>query len=152
MQGGPQFRPPGAPPPPLIDFGRPSQAGRRGRTRILQLALFLKGTGAILGVFLGFVGYVTIGRPDPHAILEQRPLHAIANALLALAIVSAIQLIGVLATLAWKRWGVYLLVSSAVIGILAALKGQSGMQAAYGFLGLCFFVYAVATRWGDFED
>jgi hypothetical protein len=140
------------PPPQPFEFGPPPAPGKRGRTRILQASLFLKGTGAIIGVFFGAIGYVTMGKADPHAILDPRPVKTLANAFLALAIVSAIQLVGVLATIAWKKWGVYLLIASATFSILAALKSDAGIQGAYGFIGLCLFIYAVATRWGDFED
>ena len=148
------FRPPGAPAPPPIELGPPTASftATRTRSRYLAAALFLKGTGAILGVLFGTIGYFAMSHADPNTILDHQPVKSIANALLAMIIVSSIQLVGVLGTLAWKKWGVYLLAASGTFGILVSLKGDSAAQAGYGLLGMAFLGYAVATRWGDFED
>lgn len=150
---GAQFRPPGVPPPPPIELGPPSASvAKRSRSRLLGAALFLKGTGAVLGVMFGTIGYFAMSHADQNTILDHQPVKTIANALLAMIIVSAIQLVGVLGTLAWKKWGVYLLAASGTFGILVSLKGDASAQAFYGLIGLAVFGYAVATRWADFED
>lgn len=152
----PLFRPPGVPPPPPIELGAPattaSFTGKRARSRYLAAALFLKGTGAVLGVLFGTIGYFALSHADPNTILDHRPVKSLANVLLTMIIVSSIQLVGVLGTLAWKKWGVYLLAASGTFGILVSLRGDSSSQAGYGLIGMAIFAYAVATRWGDFED
>lgn len=151
---GAQFRPPGVPPPPPIDLGPPTASftGTRSRSRYLAAALFLKGTGAVLGVLFGTIGYFAMSQADPSTILDHRPVRSIANTFLAMIVMSALELVGVLATIAWKKWGVYLLAASATFSVLVTIKNGGAAQAGYSLLGMALFAYAVATRWGDFED
>jgi hypothetical protein len=150
----PQFLPPSALPRP-IDLAAPSagaaRPGARVRSRVLGIALFLKGTGAVLGVLFGTIGYFAMSHADPHTLLNQRPVTAIRDAMLGMLLLSAVQLVAVLGTLAWKRWGVYVLVTMATLSLLFAFRAEATSNAVYDLLGLAVFGIAIARHWADFE-
>lgn len=149
----PQFLPPSALPRPLDLAAQPlpGTAVARSRSRLLAASLFLKGTGAVLGVCFGTIGYFAMSSADPNTILDHRPVAAIKNAMLAMTLISALQLIGVLGTLAWKRWAVYVLVTLGTLNLLVAFKAEAPANALYDLLALAVFGVALSRHWRDFE-
>lgn len=105
----------------------------------------------MLGVLFGTIGYFALQSADPNTILNRRPIESLKNAMIGIILVSSVKLVGVLGTLAWKKWGVYVLTATATFGLLLSIKGEATAQAAYGLLALCVFGIAISRHWGNFE-
>jgi hypothetical protein len=131
---------------PPVPSARPATPER---ARWLTILLLVR-AGVSLSALAGLMyAYVALSTPSAReAGLDTSELRT--PILLALA-AGLFDLVGVVGTLAWRRWGVYALVVSTGSGLLLRLNEGGGLVVAASALLLLPILSGVLTQWSSYE-
>jgi hypothetical protein len=134
------------PPPPF------SSPQRRALSAGVKGALGMKACGAIAAIVLSAVLLVAFNDRSkwPEGMTTELAHRFASFALLATG-ASLAELLGVAGTWSFKRWGVYALAGSSMIGFVFRISGGDKIGAVLSVASTAIVGLAVASRWSDFE-
>ncbi len=149
------FPPPQEPGPgsPVFAFGPPPRPPPKQLPTSLKAILYLKGAGAIVGILLSMVAFMTLGKiATETTYLEHDQSVKMGRLLLFAAAVSFVQLVGVWATFNFKKWGVLTILAFSLLNVLVRVRAGGGsIFVTSSVLVTVALAALVFPRWADFE-
>jgi len=119
----------------------------------LKVVLALKGIGCLAMVGLSYFELTILNRV-PLARLDdgaREQVSMLAQLTMIAAGMALVELLGVVGTWGFKRWGVYVLAGFSMMDLVLRLKTHESAGAAIGLLTTTIAFVGVAVRWRDFE-
>jgi len=123
---------------------------KKERSALLTGMLALRGVMDLAVVGLGVIAYTALGAQSDVTIPRERAQHA-ANILLVGIVIAFVELMGVIGTFSYKKWGVYILLGFAGLNIMANFSAGNTV-AAYVALGTTAIIgVTLYPRWSDYD-
>ncbi len=123
---------------------------KKERPSLLTFMLGVRGALDLFIVGLGVISYTELGAQSDVTIPREQAQH-LGNVLLVTIVISFVELMGVIGTFSYKKWGVYILLGFAAINIMANLSAGNKITALVA-LGTTAIIGAMLyPRWNDYE-
>ncbi len=120
---------------------------------VLKLILGLKTAGSVIVLIMTFIAITALNAINPAGISSQgrAAMHAVGQTLMMVAAVQVVELIGIVGTWGFKRWGVYVLMGFSMIDIALNLKTSSSLGLTVGLVTTVIVGAGIGSRWNDFD-
>jgi hypothetical protein len=120
----------------------------------LKLLLVLKALGCLFTVGLSFLMLTTLNRAAAHqhpTSEQQASMQLVAEITMIAAGMSLVELLGVVGTWSFKRWGVYVLAGFSMMNFVLRLRSGDQLGASMSLAMSVLVGVGIALRWKDFE-
>jgi hypothetical protein len=114
--------------------------------------LGMKAMGSFAAIILSAILLYTFGDSSRWPMgMDSEVAHRFANFAILATVASFAELLGVVGTWNFKRWGVYVLAGFTTLGFMLRLRGGDKIGALVSVVSTVLVGIAIGTRWSDFE-